>query len=178
MSLLFSCKKKTVTNTVIQYDTVGPITPPKPYYIQATINGTPIKYTVNASAFETVGRGLSVSGSQDTSSTSDYLTITFAYLNEGVNTAWVIPGVYTDTASNFLTGVQTNPYGLWLQQTYAGKYYYEFYDDADPVSTVFTSTITTVNDSIVRGTFSGMVPANNPGDPPTVVTNGSFYVSF
>jgi hypothetical protein len=182
MISLFSCKKETVTNTIVERDTIGLtnyLPPSTPYYIKATIDGVAIVDTINVAATMQAVVGLNISASNSSAYNSDNIILTFKYLDSGNNVNFIGTGIYTDTASNFFISTQTNPYGVYMQMELLGKEYQNIPGYGLPLPPLFTATITQINDSTVRGTFSGEVQYGYSGATPSkVITNGSFYVPF
>jgi len=171
--ILFSCKKETIKNNIVIHDTViVPQVVADSYYIKATVNGTNIICNFATSAVR-AGDDVVYLFANDT--TDNFFGMTIEYLD---NPAGIVTlGVYTDTASQFIAtrGVY-NPYIVRLNYTHHNwNYTTVSTNDTATGSTPFICNVTTINDSVILGTFSGRVYLF---DSVENITNGSFYLSF
>ena len=177
-AMLFSCKKETITNTKVIYDTLGaPAAKSSPYYIKATVDGKDIMYTNTFTFPSYINSNRStynLDAYDTTTGSTDYIIILVA--NTESPYVPLTTGVYTDTANIIASMGFYNPNLAYMDLIQYNKDFSNRpYVDSAAGAGAFTCTITTINDSVIRGTFSGK---QYIFDSVKTVTNGSFYESL
>lgn len=174
ISAAISCKK----------DTISPDPNESPYYIKATINGVPTTYNAYATAYlgdlsNEVWYLRGFTGNPDTSAhnftrevqkgLSDYMQLLVGFPN-GYPTLGIYPsnGWSTQNWSDLHIYKYVNTF---LEPTFTD---YRCVPTWDSTSSIIQ--VTLVNDSLIQGTFSGMVWRIDDSTFHYKVENGSFYL--
>ncbi|MDO6434814.1 hypothetical protein Q4E93_29650 [Flavitalea sp. BT771] len=145
-----------------------------PYYIKASVDGTPKTFNVNAMAMKmSVGMtSISVVGNVKSAADLEGINIT---INNSPSGKPIVAGTYSESdATDFAAAAVYNP-GSQTIVWGAGDYP----NPPHPLTIVITS----IDDKTIKGTFSGDFYYTNTataqfGPDKKTFTNGEFYVKF